>query len=167
MQRLYLIRHAKSSWKQGNLSDFDRPLNDRGQHDAPLMGKIIAQHGVTLDRLIASPALRAITTARLIAESLNYPPADIQEDANIYGADTAQLLNTIHSIDDQYQHVALVGHNPFISATANALCGQPNEEMPTCAVIAIEFNCTSWSEIAPGTGTCVFYEYPKKLPNEK
>ena len=78
MLQLTLIRHAKSSWKDTTLKDFERPLNKRGRHNAPLMGRVIQDSGLSFDRMVSSPAERAITTARLIAAQLGYPEQQIQ-----------------------------------------------------------------------------------------
>lgn len=93
MRTLTLIRHAKSSWADGMLNDYDRPLNKRGQENAPLMGRVLRDLGVSFELIVSSPALRAITTARFIALQLGYPENALVENPDLYAATTAGLLN--------------------------------------------------------------------------
>ena len=111
MRRLYLIRHAKSSWSEAGLRDFDRPLNSRGKVDAPYMGKRLAAHGVRPDLIFASPAKRTRKTAQYIAEAVDYPVKDIVFFAAIYEAGVADLLRIIGQAMDEAGCLFLIGHN--------------------------------------------------------
>jgi phosphohistidine phosphatase len=162
MLQLTLIRHAKSSWDNPALSDFDRPLNKRGMKNAPLLGKIISKRGLVFDRIVASPAQRAITTARLIAGKLDFPEQDIQQREELYDASVDQLLGCVHSLDSQYISIALVAHNPGLTALCNHLSGESIDNMPTCAVAVIEFDLDDWQAVNQDMGKLVLYEYPRK-----
>ena len=161
MLYLTLIRHAKSSWKDASLSDFDRPLNKRGRHNAPLMGRVIQQRGQAFDRIMSSPAERAITTARLIAAQLDYPEHDIDQIDELYEADPAQLLQWVQMLDPHLSRVALVGHNPGLTQFCNELSDAGIDNLPTCAVALIEFDVDDWRAVDNGLGRLVRLEYPR------
>ena len=162
MLQLTLIRHAKSSWKDTSLSDFDRPLNKRGLENAPLMGRVLKKLGLDFDRMIASPALRAITTARLIARQLGYPAEDIDTREELYAAGTRQLLDCIHSLHNGDTRVALVAHNPGLTELCNYLCGEMIANLPTCSIAVIEFELDDWRAVFRNSGRLALYEYPRK-----
>jgi len=165
MLQLTLIRHAKSSWSDAELSDFDRPLNKRGMKNAPLMGKIIKKRGLVFDQIVASPALRAITTARLIAAKLGVPEQDIQQRQELYDASVDELLACLHSLDNSKKSIALVAHNPGLTSLCNHLSGESIINLPTCAVAVIEFDLDDWQALYQDTGRLVLYEYPRKYTN--
>ena len=162
MRQLALIRHAKSSWKDATLSDFDRPLNKRGMKNAPLMGKIIAKRGLAFDQIVASPALRAISTARLIAAELGMPEQGIEQREDLYGASVSGLLDCVHSLDNRYKHIALVAHNPGLTDFCNHLTGESILNLPTAAVAVIEFDLDDWRAVYQDSGRLTLYEYPRK-----
>ena len=162
MLQLTLIRHAKSSWDNPALSDFDRPLNKRGMKNAPLMGKIISKRGLVFERIVASPALRAITTAHLIAGKQGFPEQDIQQRDELYDASVDELLDCVHSLDNQYASIALVAHNPGLTSLCNYLSGESIANLPTCAVAVIEFDLDDWQAVNQDMGKLVLYEYPRK-----
>jgi phosphohistidine phosphatase len=163
MKTLYLMRHAKSSWSFDELTDQERPLNDRGRADAPHMGQALAKRHLALDLLVSSPAVRALTTAVLVARELSYPHDKIQVEPSIYQADLDTLLSVIRALPDAAGSVLLTGHNPTITDTANYLL--PNNslthEMPTAAVLCIRFQTDHWAEAGPATAEFYFYDYPK------
>lgn len=161
MKTLYLIRHAKSSWKHDYLTDFDRPLNKRGKRDAPLMGRRLKPHGVP-GLFLASPAKRAIRTAEAIAAETGYPPEQIRTDEAIYLAGEKSLLKIICRIEDQFDSVALFGHNPGFTLLANLLSNEAVENIPTCGIFCIGFNIDTWRDVAAGTGKMIFFDYPKR-----
>jgi len=116
---LVLIRHAKSSWDDPNMRDFDRPINERGQHDAPDMGARLAARGQRPDRFYCSSARRARETALILAQAVGYPEADLESESGLYMADNAQLLERIRRFPDSAGEVWLVGHNPDITELVN------------------------------------------------
>jgi len=164
MKRLTLVRHAKSSWKDRSLSDFDRPLNKRGKHDAPMMGERLAKLNIIPDQIVSSPAKRALKTAQVIAATIGYPKKKIQENHAIYEADRHSLLRIVQEFEDAFRHVMLFGHNPAFTYLANDFIREHIENMPTCGIVCIDFDVSSWADIRPGTGRLVFFDYPKN-PN--
>ena len=161
MKRLTLIRHAKSDWSDASLSDFDRPLNERGKKAAPMMGKRIAKRRDTPELLISSPAKRALKTALLISKELGLSKKNIREQLDIFEAKEKTLIKIIQGLSKQ-KYVALVGHNPGLSDLANWLCPDSPEWLPTCAVLTLELDVDSWSRVKQGCGRILVYDYPKK-----
>jgi phosphohistidine phosphatase len=161
MKTIFLVRHAKSSRDDTTLPDKDRPLNDRGKRDASAMGERLAKRDVKLDLILSSPASRAITTAQIIAEKLDYKLKDIVVDHRLYPGAVADLLNIIHKLGDKLDRAMLVGHNPVLAELAHRLSSEITD-MPTCAVAEFTFNATSWSDVGNATLATVALDYPKK-----
>ncbi len=162
MKRLYLIRHAKSSWKDSSIADFDRTLNKRGKMNAPFMGRQLKEYGVKADLVISSPANRALKTATLIAREIDFPKKKIAIDDSIYEADLSALVATIKGMDDALNNVILVGHNPAFTQLAEYLTNKPIDNIPTCGVFCVDFNIKSWKKVSKGKGVLFFFDYPKK-----
>ncbi|MGI4739101.1 MAG: SixA phosphatase family protein [Janthinobacterium lividum] len=162
MKTLYLMRHAKSSWSFDELSDQERPLNDRGRDDAPRMGQALAKRHIVPDLLVSSPAVRAMSTAVLVARELKYPSANIVVEPAIYQADVEALLAVIRALPDTAAAVLLTGHNPTFTDVANYLLPSPlSGEMPTAAVVCLRFQVEQWADIAPANAEFYFYDFPK------
>jgi len=162
IKQLYLIRHAKSDWSVPGLRDLERPLNKRGQRDAPMMARWLKEQGIRPEIIYSSPAVRVITTARAFAEILNYPEESIKTDIIIYGGDAGDILGFIKTFNDDYDRALLFGHNPDITVLAEKLTGKNFHNIPTCGIVAIGFsNYNSWSNIQFGNGQFLFYKYPK------
>jgi len=162
MKRLVLIRHAKSSWKDPELDDFDRPLNKRGRKDGPKMGKLLAKKGETPDLIVSSPAKRALKTALAIAKEVGYPKERIKENKKIYLGSVPQLMNVIHNIDNNFNLVFIFGHNPGFNDLSHHLAEHELENIPTCGVFCIDFEIDSWKRVSEGSGKFVYFEFPKK-----
>jgi phosphohistidine phosphatase len=161
------MRHAKSSWDYPELSDHDRPLNARGRRDAPLMGRQLLSRDVSLDLILSSTAVRALTTATLVARELNYDLEKLQTDSEIYRADQRGLLHIIKQVPDSIECLMLVAHNFPISELAIKLSPEGIVEMPTAAVVALEFDCDSWLDIGAHNGRLLFFDFPKNYKNKK
>ncbi|MBE0513421.1 histidine phosphatase family protein [Sulfurimonas sp.] len=159
MKKLYIIRHAKSSWSDVTLDDFERALNKRGKANAPMMGERLKKKGVMPDIIISSPAKRAKNTAEIIAKEVGYKNILFLDD--IYEATSETLSKILKALDDSYGVVFLVGHNPSLNELAYKLAGF-SENIPTCGIVEIEFECRKWAEIAPQNAKLVMFEYPKK-----
>ncbi|RZK82413.1 MAG: histidine phosphatase family protein [Pedobacter sp.] len=165
MKQLLLIRHGKSEWGNEHLADADRPLNPRGHRDAPEMATRILQKGLSPQSIVSSPALRALTTARHF-EQVWFPSAEvIKTHPDIYEADVTTLLNVVNSLSNDYERVALFGHNPGFTDFANYLSNANIYNVPTCGVVLLEFESDDWAEISSGTGTLIDFDYPKS-PDE-
>lgn len=162
MKSLFLVRHAKSSWDYPELSDFERPLNKRGKKDAPLMGEVFNKLNIKPDQIISSPAVRAITTARTIAESINYPVENIKTIEAIYEVGTKDLLKLIRSTDNKINSLMIFGHNPALTLLSNDIGDKYIDNIPTCGMTAIEFDITSWQDLKSESGKIKLFEFPKK-----
>ncbi|WP_345232167.1 SixA phosphatase family protein [Olivibacter ginsenosidimutans] len=160
MKSLFLIRHAKSDWSN-DLPDTDRPLNKRGQRDAPLMAQRLIAHQTLPQLLISSPANRAHSTAVAFAQVLAYPVTQIQNEDAIYEASVLDLLRVTNLTDDEYDCIALFGHNPGISLFAHYLCHEFTADIPTAAILQLTFRVEHWNEISIDTGKLAWYSYPK------
>src|SRR4029434_4144362 len=161
MKTLFLIRHAKSSWDDSALPDKDRPLDDRGNRDAPRMGKRLAERDVKPDLILSSPAMRALTTAEIIAKKLDYKRKNIVVDDRLYAGEADDLLNVIHKLDEKLERVMLFGHNPELTELAHRLSSEI-ARMPTCAVAEFTFGAESLSNIGKTKPARVALDYPKK-----
>jgi phosphohistidine phosphatase len=161
-KRLLVCRHAKSSWQDANLSDFERPLNKRGERDAPEMGRRLAQRGIRPDLIMTSPAARALATAVTYAGQLGCPPERLQRNPLQYAATVPVLLTMLQAVDSGISTLMLVGHNPESTDLANFLGKLAIANIPTSGIVALEFALTSWKELAAGTGTLLFFDFPKK-----
>ena len=145
MKTVFLLRHAKSSWDDANLADFDRPLNKRGFKTAPLVGETIRKNKFQVDSIICSPAKRAEQTAILVKETAQIE-ADIRFDDRIYEASPHRLLEIASGLDNNFQSAMLVGHNPGLEGLLKMLTHEV-EAMPTAALAIIDLKIESWKEI--------------------
>ncbi len=161
MKRLYLIRHAKSSWSDPSVSDFFRKLNKRGKRDAPFMAEKLAARGTKPDIIISSPAKRAKKTARFMAKGVGYPVDTIVYDETIYTSSTMDLYRVLHSINDTHSTAFFIGHNYAITDLAEELISQQLVNIPTSGIVSMDCAISSWKEIGPGCGTLLFFDYPK------
>jgi phosphohistidine phosphatase len=162
MRTLYLIRHAKSSWKDEGVTDFDRPLNKRGNRDAPFMASLLKKEKVLPDLIISSPAVRAISTAEIFAEKLNLTQEKILLEKSLYLCGIKELEAIVQSIPDTNKIVFLFGHNPAITHYANHLGNKFITNIPTCGIVGIEFKEKSWREVERSKGKTFLFEFPKK-----
>ena len=163
MKSLILLRHAKSSWANPSLDDFDRPLNKRGQENAHLIGQSLAAKGECPDIILSSPAKRARKTAHLVALELDLPKTTICLLPDIYEADSKCLLEIVWVFKDIWQSVIMVGHNPGLTDLANNLGSYRLENMVTCGVVKLEFMVSFWKDIEPYSGVVPYYLYPKMI----
>lgn len=162
IRTVYLIRHAKSSWDDRRLDDFDRPLNKRGISDAPTMGRRLKLMGIVPDLMVSSPANRAIATARYLCKELGYPSDRIETDRELYQASWETICESVGGTPDTIRHLFIVAHNPGITEAAHALAQAGVSNVPTCGIVSIEFHAASWADVRPGSGRLVFFDYPKK-----
>ena len=145
-----------------SLMDIDRPLNKRGKKDAPEMGRRLAAQKIMPEMIISSPARRARKTADQLVKALGLCKKNIVIREEIYGASVDELLEIIQSIDDDVASVIIVGHNPETTVVVNILGDLDVDNVPTCGVVAYDFTVSSWQEIKKGSGTLVFFDYPRK-----
>ena len=152
---LYIARHAKSSWDDTTLSDFERPLNTRGERDAPFMAALLKDKGIKPDLILSSPARRAKTTAKYYHEALG---GELRFDERIYEASAMSLLYLLQEAFEKVDTLMLVGHNPGLTALNDMLSNKSIYNIPTAGVVGIIFK----EEAAPHKGKQLFFEYPKK-----
>ncbi|RMH66049.1 MAG: histidine phosphatase family protein [Calditrichaeota bacterium] len=164
MKTLYIMRHGKSSWEAGAQNDFDRPLNTRGKRDVLRMAKALHDRNARPDIIITSPAVRALTTARLLCASVQFPMCHIKTLDILYMAPAHTLLSLINSYNDHWNEVIQVGHNPGLTQLVNYFLNDRLDNLPTAAVMALRANVDSWQAFTSGTVHEVFYLYPKGLP---
>ncbi|MDA3911769.1 MAG: histidine phosphatase family protein [Bacteroidales bacterium] len=160
MRTISFIRHAKSD-QSVNLPDFERPLNQRGLNDAPIMGEIIKNEYSQPDLILSSPANRAKTTTELIAKAIDYPETEIVFVEDLYFADTETFFEIIHQIDDNFKQVFIVSHNPGTTYIINRISNTRLDHMPTCGIAEIAFDINHWNEIQDKSGVLKRFNTPK------
>lgn len=161
MKTLFLLRHAKSSWDDPTLADFERPLNGRGLKAAPFMGEFLRKNGFFPQMIVSSPAVRARHTAELVNDAGGFN-AELKFEDRIYEASPHALREVVAGLSDRVDNLMVVGHNPGIEALVRSLTGRI-EPMPTAAAAIIDLSVTSWSELVAGSGTLRHIFRPKEL----
>ena len=161
VRTLLLLRHAKSSWDDKSLRDFDRPLNKRGLKAAPMVGEIIRKRKLRPELVLSSPAERAKETTRLVCDAAGLIAVVSYEDG-IYEASARRLLEIVAQIEDSVNTAMLVGHNPGLEELSAILTGEPHR-MTTAALACIELSIERWSEVTSGTGKLQWLVKPKEL----
>lgn len=161
MKKIILLRHAKSAWDHPWLTDFERPLAERGLRDAPQMAASLKNRGISVDRICSSTAQRAKQTACITAAVLGFPEAKIHWDKSLYHASETHLLTFIQSQPDQIQTLILVGHNPGLTDLINLL-GVKLDNLPTSGQLAFSLAATHWRELSRETCSFAWWDSPKK-----
>ncbi len=161
MKQLYLVRHAKSDWTMEGLSDKARPLNSRGHNDAKKMARELKNKKIMPDLIISSPAIRAISTALIFAEILNFDLSKIVINKTLYESGVKEYVKCVSEIDRNIKTILLFGHNPVITAYANSLTTSFAEEMSTCCIAGIQSNTNDWNFFTNKTNQLIYYDYPK------
>jgi phosphohistidine phosphatase len=159
---LTIVRHAKSSWKDTSLSDRKRPLNTRGERDAPVMGRRIHEHGIRPSLIITSPAKRAWKTAKIIAREIHYPLEFLQREDGLYLASLNEILDTIVAQDNGFNNLMIVGHNPGLTDFANFLVPGLTNNLPTAGVVSVEIDQDDWSLYTQPQARLLVHDWPKK-----
>ena len=163
MKTLLLIRHAKSSWNNVILPDFERPLNERGKYDAPLMAKRIKEKKIEIDAFASSPAKRAKKTAAIFMDEFNAKEKKLIFIPSLYEATSEKFYDAIENLKDKYDTVALFAHNPGITDFINSLECSPVYNMPTCGVYAVKIKIKNWKEFRKANKEFLFFDYPKSV----
>ncbi|MEL6950164.1 MAG: histidine phosphatase family protein [Pseudomonadota bacterium] len=158
---LTLMRHAKSSWDDASLSDHDRPLNARGERDAPEMGQRLKSRGIRPSLILASTARRTTETARAVARAVGFPLEFIHRERGLYLASPDEIMATVCDQDPTFRNIIVIGHNPGMSYLANALSDDLPGDMPTAAMITLEADVDDWQGFAYAARCVVGYDYPK------
>jgi phosphohistidine phosphatase len=161
MKTLFIIRHAKSSWEYNELHDLERPLTDRGKRDAVIIGSLLRKKNVHPGYVISSPALRALSTARIISDEIGFDKNRIEINTSLYFKDVQDIMEVIRSKGSRHEEVLLFGHNPNFTNLAHTLAPSFQEIIPTCGMVVIQFNVESWGLIDAGRGDLVGFEVPR------
>ncbi len=167
MKNLYLLRHAKSSWDNPGLSDQERPLNQRGLHDAPMMGERLRGRGESPDLVFSSPARRALTTAQLFCDACGYPPDEIATDEGLYFLGRGAIEEIILNQSDRVGSLMLVFHNPDITHFCNSISDYFRiDNIPTCGLVKWACDIERWRDWSREAAKFEYFDYPKNLSGE-
>jgi phosphohistidine phosphatase len=161
VKQLLLIRHAKSDWGDFSLPDFDRPLNERGKKDAPVMAQRLLDKKIEIDAFISSPAKRAKKTVGIFAETYKRDKDEIIFHEELYGAGPQVFFTVIAAVKNKFDTVAVFSHNPGITDFANLLTGTKIDNIPTCGVFAVKADCSSWEKFKDAKKEFYFFSFPK------
>lgn len=163
MKKLYLVRHAKSSWDDYTLMDEERPLNERGKRDAPVMAQLLKDKESGIEFIITSTAKRARMTAKVFRKILGIDKKKVEKSDRLYLASPSGILDVLQTVDDQYSTVAIFGHNPGLTDFVNRFSDQLIDNVPTCGIARIDFDVDSWKDIQEEEGDLGAFYYPKML----
>jgi phosphohistidine phosphatase len=151
IKTLLILRHAKSSWKFPDLADHDRPLNKRGKRDAPKIGNLLKERDLVPDIIISSTAVRAEKTAKMVAKASKYK-GDVALSDSLYAAGPDAYIDVLRNLQNKYNTVLVIGHNPGLEELVKILSGEEYHVMPTCALVHVRLDIQSWLDIVQMTG---------------
>jgi phosphohistidine phosphatase len=163
MKKLFLVRHAKSSWEEPGVSDIDRPLIPKGIRKTGLVIEYLKKQGVEIDLMVSSPAVRAHETAKIMAVGLDYPVNKIRIERKIYDGYYDRIIDIIYGTPNEVVNLMIFGHNPTMTNLANLFLHPGIDNMPTSCVVCISFNTEKWEEIPNSESNCEFVAFPKML----
>ena len=166
MKRIILNRHAKSDWDDSSLSDYQRPLSERGLKDAPMMAKKFAKRNINVDLLYSSSANRAKSTAEYFINELNLSENQYYFEREIYGSGVSFVRNIIPSLDNKVETVMFFGHNPDFTSLVTYFSGERIGNLPTCGIAIIKFDLSSWSQIHDVNGELEVFDFPKNYTGQ-
>jgi phosphohistidine phosphatase len=161
MKTLLIVRHAKSSWDNADTSDIDRPLNERGKRDAPVMAMRLIEAGARIDLFVSSPAKRARQTAESFIREFGKKEKAIRFIPGLYHAQVPVFKDVVAGLEEEYSSVAIFSHNPGITAFVNTLTSVSLDNMPTCAVFAVTSPAERWVDFFMAGPVFWFFDYPK------
>ncbi len=163
MKTLYIVRHAKSSWKYPELSDEERPLLEKGKKRTRKIIDFLLEKEVSVDHMISSHAVRALETARIIAHALQYPEENIRVSRQIYHASAEQLYDQFFDLSDDINSLMIVGHNPTFTNFANQFLEEKIDWLPTSGVVSISFDTRLWVNLPIARRKTNFVAIPREL----
>lgn len=163
MKTLYIVRHAKSSWESPDTDDLNRPIIENGIRKTKKIIDYLLSEKVVVDLIISSHAKRAIETANLIADSLNYKQTEIIINYNIYNNDEDSMMNEVYALPNDKNNIMLIGHNPTFTQFANLFLIKKIDFLPTSAVISISFETEKWENVESSIKKVNFVAFPKKI----
>ena len=160
MKELIVFRHGKSSWDAPAASDHERPLARRGREAVPAMGRRLLERGTVPQRIVTSDAVRARDTAVALAEALDLDIGVVLPEPRLYTGYDDDVLAAVTRLDDAYDRIAIVGHNPSLQDFLRTAAGLELEKFPTAAVAHLRFPVDRWADVRPDSGEVVDYDYP-------
>lgn len=160
MKTLFLIRHAKSSWKDADIDDHERPLNARGERDSLSMSRYLSERDEIIEVIYSSTAIRALDFAQSLSD---FTGVTLVPDLTFYTFDVDELYEILKHLPDTLSQVAVVGHNPAITAAVNRVAAQDYDNIPTAAIVKIECDIDEWSQLYAGCGELSYFVAPKML----
>ena len=160
MKTLYLVRHAKSSWKD-DVEDHKRPLKERGESDGRLVSKKASTEMEAPQKIISSDAVRALTTAEFFKDAWNIDKAHFEMNHELYDFSGQNVIRVIKSLDNELDRVMIVGHNHAFTSIVNMFGNRYIDNVPTCGFVMLEFDEDNWSDIT--TGRTVKTIFPRDL----
>ena len=164
MKKILLMRHAKSDWDNPSLRDFDRPLNKRGERDAPKMGMYLKELGIYPDQIFSSPANRAKATTLHVAEQLDLRKKVISWDEELYFTGPLAYANAIRRASNESTIVMTVGHNPMTDEVLSLLATEPvRKHFATATIACLEADIENWSDLQYGTCIVKWMVSPKDI----
>ena len=161
MKSILFIRHAKSSWESAGMRDFDRPLNERGHRDAPMMAQRMLEKKIPIELFVSSPAVRALTTAKYFHDAYGAKKSRLVQVPSLYHASIESFYEVIAGLDDEYRYAALYSHNPGITYMVNSFRVAKVDDMPTCGVFGIHVETEHWKDFEQAEKSFWLFDYPK------
>lgn len=164
-RRLYIIRHAKSSWDYEGLADIHRPLAERGIRNASTMANRLMEMGRIPELLVSSPATRALNTALIMSRIWNLKPEALQIHEELYDAYLNDMDDILSVVSGEVRDLAIFGHNPTFTLYANRYLDKPLDNLPTAGVVVVTLESDGWSQLEHSMVTGTYVDYPKRKPN--
>ena len=161
MKTLYLMRHAKSSWKHAELNDLERPLLEKGLKRTRLVIEYLQEKNTNIELIITSNAVRAVDTARIIAHAFKVDENNFRIEKGVYMADADSLFDQFFDLPEKVTQVMMIGHNPSITNFVNTFLDEKIDYLPTSGVVAINFDTDHWEELPLASHQLGFIVYPK------
>ena len=161
MKNLIIVRHCKSSWKDPSLSDFDRPLNKRGNIDGELMSNYLREKEKKIDKLILSTSIRTRLTSKYFIEKIHFNSISYLDE--LYHASYSEIIKIISKIENNFNNIMVIGHNPGLTELINHFTDMRIYNIPTSGIIKVEFKEDKWSKITENKGKIVYKKFPKEL----
>lgn len=162
MKTLIVVRHAKSSWDEPGISDFNRPLSERGERDAPRMAKRLKEKDLAISTVLSSPAVRALETCKVFVKVLGLGEEQIQMEKGLYHAGDEMILNVVKGINDNSDIAMIFGHNPGLTEFVNNLTEADIENIPTTGIVCCNLEVEKWGDMTWGCGNRDFFDWPKR-----
>jgi len=163
MKTLYILRHAKSSWKSPELTDEQRPLLEKGKKRTRKTIEYMLKKGIVPEVIVSSHAIRAQETARIVAYGIKFPQQEITYSHNLYNCEADGIFNELYAYGDEINSVLIVGHNPALTNFINKFFDPPVDYLPTSGLAAIKFNTDKWTNIPLAEAKPLFLAFPKEL----